>query len=568
MTEAVNTNNNETTNPAFVELKRLVNVYGRKAVVATFINETMKTNLIDNYDVAQYIENNKEHAEEAREKLGALRLLCSDYQKDAVRRELVHGEQKILDDIQYVKDAANMIIKKTEQSKAEEKVLDLGQREKEEIKAEAHKILLEGRPVDYVMEIHGIDAVGASAYGRLLFSSGMCGTVANTSGLHPEADGESGIGKTHPMKILLYIWPSEYVVRGTFSDKSLFYDTEVKRGSIVYLNDIGKIPDDLARFIKLCSDEYQKPLQRRVVYDGEKRLLNIPPCMNWWITGVGAGAIDKQLLNRSINIGLDITEKSKRRQYKKDIENRQRQNAMTARLVGEETHEVLVAREMIKELLDAEQVKVLIPWLNDEEGEIMVWNANDNSRLLPIFLDLVSVSASIHRYQRPRNDKGNVVATLDDYDEARKIWDHVARETVSKLSKSDQRFIQALVDLGADENPVDLYAVEKATGVNYKTLYDQLHGNEKKGQMPLTDRFEMLSIIEETDTEFDKVLTEYLGHETEKKTGSKSRRRILLKLMGKVDMLHLSESVVTINRDRANKVLDKYGKKQQASPVQ
>lgn len=430
----------------------------------------------------------------------------------------------------------------------------------DEVSTEAARILKEGRPIEYLMEVFHRDYVGGEEYGRLLIFSGLCGTCNNTMGLHPSVDGESGIGKSHAMQAMINLFPPEFVIQGTISPKALFYSTR-HNGCTVFLDDVGSMNDEIERLIKISASNYQQGTRHITVHDGMPRDLEFPKCVNWWITGVDAGSFDIQVLNRQVNVSLDEPNRMVKREQKLEVCLHQLKDAVEGRPVFNVTKEVFICREIAGQLLGSEQVNVIIPWIFDEdETPLLNWRDIDNSRNLPIFLDLIRVSASIHRYQRKKTKTGSIIATLEDYDNALRTWSKSSREQLTKLSKKDQLIIQALQDLKADEEPVDLYKLEERMNISYHTLYERLFGRKDKGIQGLLTRYPDITVVEETETRYDQeIYVEGEGSWEKEKTrtkGSKSKKRVLLKLRRKLDLIGISESAVSIDRDKAMKRLE------------
>ena len=423
-------------------------------------------------------------------------------------------------------------------------------------KKEAMKILKKGKPIEYVLHVFHNDYVGGEEYGRLLYLSSMCGTCNNTDGLHPGVDGESGSGKSSAMKTMVNLLPQDYVVNGTISPKALFYNS-VKRGSTVYLDDVGKMPEDLAQVVKVATSKYQAGTSHYTTNKGVGLRMELQKCLNWWINGVDVGSFDIQILNRNVNVGLDVQNRAMKEEHRTDIFFHQLNDALTGRPANIVTEEVLICREMNKILLDGEQVNVAIPWMNDENGELLItWNDVNNPRNFPIFLDLMRVSASIHRYQRKNNAEGGLIADLTDFDIALQVWNRVSREQVSKLNRNDQEIIQAMVDLKADEKPVDIYDIAKKIGKSQPTVYERLHGRKLDGIKGLLDRDYRVMEVKQQEIEYDVDVKGEDQYERSTKKGSRGRQRILLKLTEKIDMLNAFSSVVTLDRDRAKKRLE------------
>jgi len=113
----------------------------------------------------------------------------------------------------------------------------------------ANEILDKGDPVQFIFNTHQQLHVGDEAISRTLIVSIGCQSASNTGGIHPKLDGASGKGKSHSEKTMAHMIPKEYKIVGSFSDKSLFYNSDLKAGTVIYSDDID-ISNDLTTTIK------------------------------------------------------------------------------------------------------------------------------------------------------------------------------------------------------------------------------------------------------------------------------------------------------------------------------
>ena len=469
----------------------------------------------------------------------------------ATRREIVKnidGNKKLAEDVMKLTLALKRIIDTIE--KDETVITDSATRAiAEDVKKEALEILKTGLPINYILKVWHRDYIGNEPYGTLLVLSVACGTCDNTMGLHPSTEGPSGSGKSWGMKVMIVMVPPEHVVRGTISPKSLFYKKGLKAAAIIFLDDIGQLDPELQRIIKIATTNYQEEMEHTTVKDGEGLDLKIPSRLNWWITGVEVGSLDIQILNRNVNVSLDEDKNTKAKRVE-DVYQHQKEDAKTGRRCVEITRETLVAREMFRILLEAEPVNIMIPWL-----DAMTWNCKDNPRNYPVFLDLIRVSASIHRYQRPTVD-GRIVATLDDYDIAMIVWNGVSRETATKLNKKDQAILQSMKRLGAYKQWVSMMDIATDLKMNYEEVRRLIFGRPDRGTFGLMHRYPAIQKKEDTFTEYEKDEYEEYDRIREKKTGSISHTRVWFMLLEEPNMFESSN--VVLDRDNAKKLLEPY----------
>jgi len=429
--------------------------------------------------------------------------------------------------------------------------------------AEAYEILEHGNPIEFIMKVFNRDYIGGTEYGRLLILSALCSSCTNTSGLHPSAAGGSGEGKSWAMQVMANLLPQNRIIQGSVSPKALYYHgKELGSRFIVFLDDVGTMNEDLAGAIKRASSAFRTGCEHLTVGNGEPRKYWLPAGIAWWITGVDADKFDEQILNRAVQVAVEQTDEVKRQQYKEAIMRHQLNDVASGRCALEVDQDVKVCRELFKHLLDT-QVTVCAPWVKDDNSNYLLeWHGKDNSRNLPIFCDMILTSASIHRYQRKCNKNGEVIATLEDYDNAEFIFQKFAPEVLTKLTKRDRQIIQALFDLQASqENLVDLYTLEEKLGIKYGTLYSNIYGKHKDGVKGLLDRYKWVSIDKVTETSYDVVVDDSKGYERQSKNGARGRSRNYIYLLNGAqspNALTNPSSIVTLDRERAEHKLKKY----------
>lgn len=525
--------------------------------IGFYLKETTDIEFTSIENIVDHINNKLKDYEKVKAELLEFKTACNNMRRRIIETSISSGtrqpgEKSVISKIGSNVDTVLKIINESADLPAisQSEVNTILDDEGDDIRKEALEILKNGKPIEFLIQTYHEEYVGGDEYGRALILSAHCGTCKNTLGLHPGVDGRSGEGKTLAMQVVINMIPDEYKVCGKITPNALFYN-DIQPGTTVFMDDVGKMDPELERIIKLSTSFYQQGAENLSVANHEGIRQKIPACINWWITGVDAGSFDIQILNRNMNIGIDILNKSQKEDHKMEIFLHQVDDGDTGREILGLSHNIKVAREISGQLLRSEQVNVKIPYLKDVDGGIIInWHDIDNSRNFPIFLDMIRVSASIHRYQRTTID-GSIIANLDDYDNAKKVWESISKEQVTKLNRQDQEVITALVDMNAYDKPVDINQLADKMNKNYKTVYQKLYGRPNDGIKGLIDRYDNIRIVEQGEIEYEKELTNDGFFEREKKVGSISKQKKLITLRNKVDLLNLNQSVVTIDREKA-----------------
>jgi hypothetical protein len=291
-----------------------------------------------------------------------------------------------------------------------------------EIHSKAWEILEKGSPFDYMIGIYNRNHIGDTLLGKSYLAILGCTLCTNTGGIHPGTTGKSGYGKSHSMEAILHQYPPEYVFDKDFSDMAWFY-TEMKPGTVIFLDDTQNLKDVHKDIIKKATTRYQKGYERAISDPKMKKVdvLRIPPRCSFWVNSV-EGAYDLQFLNRQINLATN--EKQTEPIYEKQL------GDSTHGTQGfEEDEKWQVAQEIHRILKKRDPVRVMAPILDDID-----WHNKENPRNYPMFVDTICGVAAINQFQRERDPDGTVIATREDVEVAKEIWDVISQEQRTKLN--------------------------------------------------------------------------------------------------------------------------------------
>ena len=335
---------------------------------------------------------------------------------------------------------------------------------------EARKILERGDPVRYLLEAFHETYVGDDILARSLISNIGCQMCANTYGLHPGLTGESGKGKSYACRAMFHLLPDRYKKTGSYSSKSFFH-MGMESGTVIFLDDIEKLPDEWERMIKVTTSQYQEPYLHFYTDIGKKgdnklSTVSIPPRICWWITSVDS-SFDNQILNRCLTLSVDESE-----QQDLAVMHKQLEQVKQGAHGFETTPKVLVCRRMIEILKDEavnRPIRVRIVFADN-----ISWHNPDNRRNLPMFLDTIIGSTAFFKHQRQRDEDGAVLASLADFDFAKEVWNHIERGQVSKLNKREMTVLQIIIDAG--DAGISRSELIQRSGIVSSTLTKTING--------------------------------------------------------------------------------------------
>ena len=375
-------------------------------------------------------------------------------------------------------------IEKKEKDKAE-------RAEREEIEQEADRVLREGDPISYFKEQFSKIHIGDEIIFFGLLASIGSQLCSNTEGIQPGLSGESGKGKTDSCRAFLHLLPEKYTLKGSFSDMSLFYHLKYP-GTVLFFDDAANLKEKIKDIIKQSTSAFQEPfIHRTIDKSGNAKELPLPPRLVYMITSVG-GNYEMQFLNRQMNLSVDdsinqdemvITSVSDR--------------YMAGNFRFYESKEILICRVMIEILKDQPPINVKIPF-----ADIIEYQDKRNRRNLPMLLDTICAFASIRQYQRKRDQDNAILATIDDFDIAKILWNGIGKEQIGKLSKDDFRVLSCIKEHG-DKSCDGIYSIPRQAAMKFlkftsKKLHNIIHGVEGVGG--LREKVEGFELVKGTRT--------------------------------------------------------------------
>jgi len=359
------------------------------------------------------------------------------------------------------------------------------------IEQEADQVLREGDPIGFIQEQFSKIHIGDEVIFLGLLASIGSQLCRPSEGIQPGLTGESGKGKTDACRALFHLLPGEYKMRGSFSNKSLFYHL-TKPGTILFFDDAARLSEEMQDMIKQTTSAFQEPFLHRTVDRGKPETHELPPRLVFWITSVG-GNYQLQFLNRQMNLSVDDSINQDTRVMSVTLDRYQQGDDRFT-----ETEEVLICREVIKILKDQGPITVKIPFTDK-----IKWSQPKNRRNLPMFLDTVNAFAAIRQMQRERDPSGAVIATMQDFTIARDIWGQIAQEQVGKLSKDDRRLVDCIIKNGKKDSETGFSSLPRSDakrilGFTDRKMHLILNGNEGVGGM--TEKLEGFEVEKGTKT--------------------------------------------------------------------
>lgn len=363
----------------------------------------------------------------------------------------------------------------------------------EEVKQCAIKELTEGDPYNYIVETWQTTHTGDEGTGKTLPLCAISTMIlGENKGLHFKQSGESGKGKTSGIDSFLSLLPPSMVIRGSISDKYVYYSPEedITDGSLIFIDD-RELSESLKGVVKTSVSNYQNPEAHRTVIDGKGCVYTPAKRLTWLFASVD-GFDDEQLSNRFLMADVDNSPE----QDEKVAEN---QRKAESSIFFDSNFRVEVCQCMF-DILRTQNYKTRIPYL-----EALKWHNPENRRNQPKFFDIIRAVSVFRLFQRDII-KGYVVATKEDLERAEEIYDYTAKQTKSNLTAQEQQILNLLCKWNEDpdtnddakefkENPSHRTAyrapikdIAAALDLPVEKLRKIMEGRPQKGIQGLTDR--------------------------------------------------------------------------------
>lgn len=330
----------------------------------------------------------------------------------------------------------------------------------------ANDILINGNPIEFVLNTFETIHKGDRETAELLLISIATQSMLNSNGIQPGVNGASGKGKSHACETMLHLMPEECWINTSLSAKSIFY-TDIQPGTIIFSDDVS-IGEDLESTIKRATSSFQKTTVHTTLDSNRIAItLEIPPRISWWLASVDS-EMSTQTINRQFGVTVDESP-----QMDDAVAKHQLEKAVSGDVLFPINDDILVCREIMREIKKNLFI-VTIPFAND-----IVWTQKSNRRNLPIFLDMVKSFAVLRFRQRDVDSDDMLVATKEDFDTASELYCRRAETQTTKLNDAELLIVRALADRGES----DIKAIQRFLGKPESTVRSLLHGRDGKSGM-------------------------------------------------------------------------------------
>ncbi len=351
--------------------------------------------------------------------------------------------------------------------------------------AEALEVLEDGDPVAYLLDVFHTEHAGDSIVAKCCYVSAASRVVANSKGIHVLTIGPSGKGKSSVYETVQAQMPDGCVFSGGLSDKALLYH-DVPEKSVIVLDDRAMSEAVQELFRNATSDIRVENPWRTVGQNRQPMTLTIAPRCVWWMASA-EDVVDDQFHNRCLQPWVDSSEEADRTFAEHFLA------SVSAGGDGDTDPRFEVCKAMWG--IISEEVLPVWVWF----AQAIEFQDVTNRRNLRIFVDLVMAFTRIRFKQRQIDERGMLVATLEDFESALDLYGALVTDQGSQalqLTPEMNTLLRVIREQGLQQFSInDL--VQRA-GMSYQKVRRILKGRSDRNLAGLLDRCPVIQLKQES----------------------------------------------------------------------
>jgi len=369
-----------------------------------------------------------------------------------------------LDGLGLKRDVKTAVKKAVDKIKVESKVKETTQ---PDVVEAARKIIADGRGYDYICEIWQKRNKGNPLLGQALVASRGCQSCTTTKGLHILAHGKHGQGKSHGMGVMAGLVHPLYMMDDDVSPLAIYYankDGSLLAGTTLFMDD-PTWNDAIGGLTKRVTTKYQQGAGHATVIDGEYVKFLTAPRLGIWTNSADL-QVDEQNRDRFFDVPVDEDQTN-------DIIGFQKTSDTRPDTLNEADKETAICHEIFKDL--AEHVfAVRIPFAED-----INFPTAEGTRGYAIFSDLIQSFAALRYAVRKTDERGYLLAELDDYERAKEVYEGVCGHGSERYGVAETKVLQAIIDNGYKATVED---ISKIAHISSGRIREIIYGRGKDEQ--------------------------------------------------------------------------------------
>jgi len=378
-----------------------------------------------------------------------------------------------------------------------------------DIRAAALDVLEHGDPAALMLAAFAEEHVGDEILARCMILSMASQAVKNSDGLHVSVTGDSGKGKTHAFRKMMRQVPDRYKVKGTVSNKALYYMKDLQPRTVL-MSDDTELSDGIQEILKSATSNFHEPITHTTVTkDLTSRVCTIPERCVWWIAKK-EGTGDDQVMNRMLTCWIDESAE----QDARVLAAKQEKEEQDPDTFTDESSGLVLCRE-IWEVLHEQMIWVIIPY-----SRRIRFQRISNRRNPDMLYDLIKSHAALFFRQRRQKtgSDGTLCVYADEADftaatEVFTLLNGTAGGQESKMTKKESDLL-AIIEK-ADLREFTIQDLQRLTGGSYLSIYRMIKGYDSRGKnyTGLLEKCPAISFTDRTVT-----LTEESGYSVRRRT--------------------------------------------------
>ncbi|WP_321506347.1 hypothetical protein [uncultured Methanoregula sp.] len=376
-------------------------------------------------------------------------------------------------------------------------------------RAAALDVLAHGDPVALMLKTFGRDHVGDEILALCMILAMASQAVKNSDGLHVSVTGESGKGKTHAFRKMMQQVPDQYRVKGTVSNKALYYMKDLRPRTVLMSDDID-LSDGIQEILKSATSNFHEPITHTTVTkDLNSRVCTIPERCVWWIAKK-EGTGDDQVMNRMLTCWIDESAE----QDARVLAAKQEKEGQDPDSCTEESPGLALCRD-IWEVLHEQLIWVIIPY-----SKRIRFQRISNRRNPDMLYDLIKSHATLFFMQRKQKtlEGGTLCVYADEADfaaaaEVFSLLNGTSGGQESKLTRKEAGLLAVIEK--ADMPEFTIQDLQRLTGGSYLSIYRMIKGYDSRGKnyTGLLEKCPALSFTDRTVT-----MAEETGYSVRRRT--------------------------------------------------
>jgi len=333
--------------------------------------------------------------------------------------------------------------------------------EKHAIK-KAREIAEAGQTFNYILDVWQKRHTGDAPLGKaLLFSLGSQ-SVSNSKGIHVLATGEGGYGKSDGITQMGKLVHTDFWRNGGVTPQSLYY-SEVPDSVVVGLEDV-VWNSELGVSVKRITSDFQEGGSKTTTIDMKGVEVHTAKRIAFWASCADNEA-DEQLRDRFLMYCV----KADPARRKEIIGHMQAQDE-GEQLPEEYDFETLVCQALTRDL-KTKLFHVTIPFAKRIKFD-------GDPRAYGIFSDMIKSSAAFHYLTREKDDAGRLIATEEDFENAKQLYIELGGHDRDKYSDRELDILKAIMTNGGEATQAD---IQELSGLSSGRVSDILNGRGKEG---------------------------------------------------------------------------------------